>query len=69
VNGIATKESDIICDTTFQHAISNFPVGTAAVRALLLDATSGKTIKKSPPYYLSIRPRSTWYQKLILPSN
>jgi len=49
---------------TFQYRVEGFPGGTVAARGLV---TGGATVRMSPVCYVTIRPRSTCYQKLILP--
>ncbi len=50
---------------TFQYALANVAAGALAVRALVLDA-SDIVKKKSAPSYVTVRPRSNLYQKLIV---
>jgi hypothetical protein len=61
--GSAAAEPLSINKGTFQ-ASAVLPAGTVAARALQIDG--GTTVKKSPVYYMTLRPRSTWYQKLVL---
>lgn len=63
--GQAVLNPVTVNETTFQHALANVAVGTLAVRALVLDGSNNIT-KKSAPCYLTVRPRSNLYQKLIV---
>ena len=51
-------------DAAYQFNLPGVPAGTIAARAIV---TASSTVKKrSPPCYITIRPRSSVYQKLIL---